>query len=119
VWEVVLLDEVDEWFLALDGPTAELVTAAIDLLAAEGPTLGRPVVDRVKGSSRHNMKELRPGSRGRSEVRVLFVFDPERKAVLLVAGDKSGRWKDWYRTNIPIAEARYEQWLDGERAEEV
>jgi hypothetical protein len=119
VWEVVLLDEVSEWFLGLDGTTAELVTAAIDLLAAEGPTLGRPVVDRVKGSARHNMKELRPGSTGRTEVRILFVFDPERKAVLLVAGDKSDRWKDWYRTNIPVAEARYEQWLAGDRAEEV
>jgi hypothetical protein len=52
-------------------------------------------------------------------VRILFVFDPERKAVLLVAGDKSGRWKDWYRTNIPVAEKRYEQWLAGDRAEEV
>lgn len=83
----MLLDEVDEWFLGLDGTTAELVTAAIDLLAAEGPTLGRPVVDRVKGSARHNMKELRPGSTGRTEVRILFVFDPERKAVLLVAGE--------------------------------
>ena len=52
-------------------------------------------------------------------MRILFVFDPERKAVLLVAGDKSGRWKDWYRTNIPVAEARYEKWLAGDRAEEV
>lgn len=118
MWEVVLLDEVSGWFLSLDGPTADLVTAAIDLLAAEGPTLGRPIVDRVKGSTRHNMKELRPGSAGRSEVRILLVFDPERKAVLLVAGDKAGRWKDWYRINIPIAEARYDEWLRGERAEE-
>lgn len=119
MWEVVLLDEVSEWFLGLDGTTAELVTAAIDLLEAEGPTLGRPVVDRVKGSTRHNMKELRPGSSGRTEVRILFVFDPERKAVLLVAGDMSGRWRDWYRTNTPVAEARYEQWLAGDRSEEV
>jgi hypothetical protein len=87
----------------------------------DGPAAGRTraVVDRVKGSAPHNMKELRPGSTGRTEVRILFVFDPERKAVLLVAGDKSGRWKDWYRTNIPVAEARYEQWLAGDRAEEV
>ncbi len=119
MWDVVLLDEVSEWFLDLEGQTAELVTAAIDLLAAEGPTLGRPIVDRVKGSSRHNMKELRPGSAGRSEVRILFIFDPERKAVLLIAGDKAGRWKDWYRINIPIAEARYDEWLRDERTEEA
>lgn len=114
----MLLDEVSEWFLRLDGPTADLVTAAIDLLAAEGPTLGRPVVDRIKGSSRHNMKVLRPGSAGRTEVRILFVSDPERKAVLLVAGDKAGRWRDWYRTNIPIVEARYDEWLRGDRERE-
>jgi hypothetical protein len=48
----------------------------------------------------------------------LFVFDPARKAVLLVAGDRAGRWKDWYRINIPIAEARYDEWPRGERAEE-
>jgi len=33
-----------------------------------------------------SLKELRPGSRERSEVRILFVFDPWRSAILLVAG---------------------------------
>lgn len=50
------------------------------------------------------MKELRPGSRGRSELRILFAFDPVRRAILLVAGDKAGNWKKWYRTNIPLAD---------------
>jgi hypothetical protein len=52
VWEVVLLDEVDDWFvdLARRGPgSATLVAGAIDLLEREGPTLGRPAVDRIKG----------------------------------------------------------------------
>jgi hypothetical protein len=40
------------------------VAAAIDMLAETGPALGRPLVDRVKGSRHHNMKELRPGSAG-------------------------------------------------------
>jgi hypothetical protein len=52
----------------------------------------------------HNLKELRPGSKGGSEVRVLFVFDPDRRAVLLVAGDKAGNWRGWYTKNIPVAE---------------
>jgi hypothetical protein len=51
-----------------------------------------------------NMKELRPPSGGRSEVRILFVFDPWRSAVLLVAGDKSGQWARWYRSAIPQAD---------------
>jgi hypothetical protein len=116
-WEVVVLDEVERWYLDLakaDSGTAELVTAAIDKLVEEGPTLGRPLVDRIKGSRRHNLKELRPGSSGSSEVRVLFIFDPQRQAVLLVAGDKSGAWSQWYQQNIPEAEARYERWLAGD-----
>ena len=120
-WEVVVLDEVERWYLDVakaDPATAELVTAAIDKLAEDGPSLGRPLVDRIKGSKRHNLKELRPGSSGSSEVRVLFIFDPERQAVLLVAGDKSGAWSQWYRQNIPEAEARYERWLAGDYNDE-
>lgn len=89
-----LHEEVEAWFLALcedDPPTANLVAAAIDLLGEERPMLGRPLVDKVKESGHHNMKELRPGSAGGSEVRMLFAFDPARQAVLLFAGDKSGQ----------------------------
>ena len=113
MWTVLLLDEVVEWLESADRPTQELVAAAIDLLAAEGPTLGRPLVDRVKGSRLHNLKELRPGSSGRSEIRMLFAFDPERQAVVLVAGDKAGKWERWYRENIPVAEQRFQEHVRG------
>jgi hypothetical protein len=56
---------------------------------------------------------------GGSEVRILFVFDPQRQAVLLVAGDKSGQWRQWYTDNIPVAEQRYERWLAGDYDEEI
>jgi hypothetical protein len=39
------------------------------------------------------------------------VFDPKREAILLVAGDKAGRWRDWYRESVPLAEARYDEYL--------
>ncbi|WP_336879565.1 type II toxin-antitoxin system RelE/ParE family toxin [Rhodococcus globerulus] len=110
--EIVLLDDVEEWYLSLvesGDDDAEAVTAAIDYLEAEGPTLGRPVVDKVKGSRIHNMKELRPHG---TSIRILFVFDPQRQAILLVAGDKAGEWKQWYIDNIPLAEDRYELWLE-------
>ena len=64
------------------------------------------------------MKELRPPSAGRTEVRILFVFDPWRSAVLLVAGDKSGRWKQWYRYAVPGAEQLYALYLE-EREKEI
>jgi hypothetical protein len=57
------------------------------------------------------MKELRPGSTGSSEVRILFAFDPVRRAVLLVAGDKSGNWRGWHEPAIPLADARYDAHL--------
>ena len=96
---------------------ARRATEAIDLLAREGPRLGRPLVDRVKGSSLHNLKELRPASAGTSEIRILFAFDPVRRALLLVAGDKAGNWKGWYDLNIPIAEQRFREHLtDGKES---
>ncbi|MEV6104125.1 type II toxin-antitoxin system RelE/ParE family toxin [Streptomyces sp. NPDC051940] len=90
-----------------DWDSAEQVEDAIDALAAYGPTLGRPLVDRIKGAEQHHLKELRPGSSGSSEIRILFAFDPVRRAVLLVAGDKAGSWNRWYEANIPVAEKRY------------
>jgi hypothetical protein len=81
------------------------------LLAERGPTLGRPAVDRIIGSDLHNPKELRPGSAGRTEVRILFIFDPQRQAVLLVAGDKAGNWTRWYGDAIKLAEDRYARFL--------
>jgi hypothetical protein len=65
-----------------------------------------------------NMKELRPPSTRRSEVRILLVFDPWRSAILLEAGDKSGHWDRWYRTAIPIAEQLYDDYL-AEREKEM
>ena len=75
----------------------------------------RPLADRISGSRLHNLKELRPGSSGASEVRILFIFDPVRNAVLLVVGDKSGRWQEWYRKAIPAAEAAYEAYMKERR----
>ncbi|MFD8291045.1 type II toxin-antitoxin system RelE/ParE family toxin [Streptomyces lavendulae] len=109
-WEVILVSEVAQWFQALaesDWDSAEQVEDAVDALAMFGPTLGRPLVDRIKGAEQHHMKELRPGSSGGSEVRILFAFDPVRRAVLLVAGDKAGNWQGWYEANVPLAEKRY------------
>jgi hypothetical protein len=57
-----------------------------------------------------------PGSRSNSRV-ILFAFDPWRSAILLVAGDKSGNWRQWYRQAIPRAEQLLEIYLK-ERAQE-
>ncbi|MGW2095037.1 type II toxin-antitoxin system RelE/ParE family toxin [Promicromonospora sukumoe] len=117
-WEIRATDEFLAWFNTIDDESQALVADAIDRLASAGPHLGRPLVDRIEGSRVHNMKELRPASSGRSEVRVLFVFDPWRSAILLVGGDKSGRWKTWYRDAIPDAERLFESYLREREQEE-
>ena len=96
----------------LDESSRAQVVAALEILQEHGPALGRPLVDNISGSRHRNMKELRPGSSGKSEIRILFAFDPIRQAILLVAGDKSGQWQRWYRKNIPIADELYDRYLE-------
>ena len=98
--------------LMLDESSRAQVVAALEILQEHGPALGRPLVDNISGSRHRNMKELRPGSSGKSEIRILFAFDPIRQAILLVAGDKSGQWQRWYRKNIPIADELYDRHLE-------
>jgi hypothetical protein len=117
-WEIRVTDEILAWINALDEKSKAQVVDAIDRLAEGGPGLGRPLVDRLEGSQVHNLKELRPGSAGRSEIRLLFVFDPWRSAILLVGGDKSGNWAAWYRQAIPRAEELYVEYVKEREAEE-
>ena len=114
-WEINLHPEVEAWYLAIcatDPESAARIEDAIDQLAAEGPCAKRPLVDRVKGSAYHNMKELRPPSTGTTEIRILFAFDPAREAIFLVGGDKSGNWQGWYREAIPLADERFTEHLE-------
>jgi hypothetical protein len=109
---VVDVQLIIDWLAGLDDRSHELVIAALELLAERGPLLGRPLVDTVTSSRHGNMKELRPGSAGRSELRALFAFDPQRAAIMLVAGDKQGQWKRWYDQNIPIADDLFDTHLN-------
>ena len=102
---------IEAWLDALDNDSWRQVIAAIELLADRGPQLGRPIVDTVTASRHKNMKELRPGSAGRTELRVLFAFDPERQAIMLLAGHKAGNWTRWYKENIPVADDLFDDHL--------
>ncbi len=81
------------------------------LLKRFGPQLGRPHVDSLKDSKHSNMKELRFDAAG-GVWRVAFAFDTARKAILLVAGDKSGvSEKKFYKRLIAKADKRFSQHL--------
>ena len=113
-YALVMTPEVRAWLHDLrkrDRASAIQVGQAIGMLLEAGPELGRPLADRVHRSRLSNLKELRPGSAGRSEIRILYIFDPRRNTVLLAAGDKAGKWETWYRQAIPLAEKRYEDYL--------
>ena len=109
-----LWEDVESWVLGLDDETYHLVAAAITRLESNGPTLGRPTrrPDQRLSPSQHEGTAPRLG--GSQRVRILFAFDPKRRAILLVAGDKAGRWKQWYTQHIPIADDRFDEWLDSE-----
>jgi hypothetical protein len=107
-WIVELTPEAEAWYMALGDRDANRMAAAFDELERRGPALGRPFVDSVKGSRHHNMKELR--SLG-GHLRALFAFDPRRRAVVLLGGDKSGDWKGFYERSIPLADKIYERHL--------
>ena len=96
----------------LDEPEQQDILAAIFVLEQFGPTLGRPYVDSIQGTSKvKNLKELRVQHKGKP-FRVFFAFDPIRQAVMLCGGDKSGD-KHFYETMIPIAEREFLDYLQG------
>ncbi|MER8580303.1 type II toxin-antitoxin system RelE/ParE family toxin [Mesorhizobium sp. M0904] len=111
-WEVVFGDEFDGEFEALPQTVQDELLASAKLLGVFGPQLGRPHADTLNDSSFANMKELRFDADD-GVWRVAFAFDRKRKAILLVAGDKSGvSEKRFYKSLIAKADKRYQGHLD-------
>ena len=110
LWIVLYHDEFDAWLNEQDESLQDALLFSIELLQAEGPMLGRPYVDTVKGSKYPNLKELRVQHRG-EPWRVLFAFDPKRRAIILLGGNKTGSGSNWYKENIRIADKRFEEHL--------
>jgi len=110
MWEVEFSEEFGRWWQTLNDGERESLLAGVMLLRRLGPLAGRPYVDTLKGSRHANMKELRTQHRGRA-LRTLFAFDPRRRAILLVGGDKTGD-KRFYDRMIPVADRLYEEHLE-------
>ena len=110
-WRVEFGEEFEPEFDELPEEVQDEILAEARLLEVFGPTLGRPHVDTLNDSRHANMKELR-FNLGDGVWRVAFAFDPTRKAILLVAGDKSGgNERRFYKKLIAKADKRFEAHL--------
>lgn len=84
------------------------MAAAFDQLKLGGPGLAGSSVQLIKTSRYRNMKELRSVG---GNLRALFAFDPNRRAIVPLGGDKTNDWKGWYKRNIPRADKLYDKHL--------
>lgn len=111
-WNAYFHPKFKAEFDQLSNVVQDELLASLTPLREYGPSLGRPEVDTLKGSTYPNMKELRFKAGG-GVWRVAFAFDPKRAAILLVAGDKSGvSEKKFYQRLIDKADKRYKEHLD-------
>jgi hypothetical protein len=110
MWEVRATDEYLDWFRDLDGSAKSAILAKVLLLETFGPALGRPHADTLKRSRVKNLKELRTRTASRI-LRVIFYFDEERQALLLIGGDKKGKNESaFYKSLIQLAEILIERY---------
>lgn len=110
-WNVGFHTSFEREFDELDEEVQDEILALMGLLQEFGPKLARPHVDTLNGSKHANLKELRFKAAD-GVWRVAFAFDPQRRAILLVAGDKSGgSEKKFYKDLIAKAEARFDEHL--------
>jgi hypothetical protein len=105
-WVIGVHPEFEGEFLDLPEAIQDELSARLGKLAEFGPDLGRPDVDTLQGSSFKNMKELRFQLDGLW--RFAFAFDPKRRAIVLVGGDKHGeRSARFYGWLIKTADERF------------
>lgn len=110
-WVVEFHDEFLPEFREFPAPVKRELAARLERLQEQGPLLGRPYVDTLKGARHANMKELRFDADS-GAWRVAFAFDPERNAILLVGGNKAGVSRDrFYADLIDVADRRFAEHL--------
>lgn len=108
-WDVEFTDEFGDWWDSLTVSEQEKIAVEVTLLRRYGPSLPFPHSSQVKGSRHGHMRELRIQVGGRP-FRVLYAFNPDRVALLLIGGDKTGDG-DWYEINVRLADRLYDEHL--------
>lgn len=111
-WEVEFHREFVAEFKTMDLEQRTALAAAARALEMAGPGAGRPLVGTLDNPRHPNMKELRYQAHGNQVWRVAFAFDPERRAIILVAGEKQGvDEKKFYRVLLQRANLRFDSHL--------
>jgi hypothetical protein len=108
-WEVLFTEEFGQWWHGLSEDAQDSVDRVVRLLAARGTGLGFPYSSGIAFSEFAHMRELRVQHRG-DPLRVLYAFDPRRRAVLLLGGNKAGDER-WYEVHVPMADRIYREYL--------
>jgi hypothetical protein len=119
IWEIITSESYDVWFQEQTEDDKVIIRSKVYLLGEYGPNLKRPHTDTLKGSKKLvNLKELRSKTDAH-EFRVAYIFDPERKGILLTGGDKKGKnQKKFYKDLIREAEQIYAIYLEKNRKKE-
>lgn len=111
MWQIATTDVFDGWFADLGEDAQAEIIAKVELLKLLGPALRRPHADTLNGSKHANMKELRADTADQV-IRIAFAFDPNRAAILLTAGEKSGvSKKRFYKRLIAQADGLFDEHL--------
>lgn len=108
-WDIEYTDEFERWWETLIEEAQIDVDVVVGLLQECGPHLPFPYSSGINGSKHSHMRELRIQHQGRP-LRVLYAFDPQRTAILLLGGDKTGNNR-WYKVHVPIADRLYDEYL--------
>ena len=109
-WSVEYTDEFEAWWNGITESEQEDVAAHVGRLEAKGPHLPYPYSSGIASSRHTHLRELRVQSGGRP-IRVFYAFDPERTAILLIGGDKTGDDR-FYERMVPIADDLYDAHLE-------
>jgi hypothetical protein len=108
-WKAEFHDEFVPEYSVLPEDVQDELLAIIEVLKQFGPQMGRPRVDTLNGSKHANMKEIRFDAAD-GVWRFAFAFDPNRQAIILCGGDKSGgSEKRFYRQLTAKADKRFDE----------
>ena len=106
--EVLATAQYADWFDGLSLQEARAVQRKVQMLEEKGVTLDHPHSSALRGS-RHGLRELRVQAGGHP-LRVIYAFDRERAAILLLGGDKTGDDR-FYEQIVPQADDLFDAHL--------